>query len=464
MMQMRMIHKFHQKGLYIALDVNSGAVHAVDELAYRMLDFLDGGEGEGSCPPKACEALAEYGRQEIDETFAELQELIRDGQLYSEDDYLPYAESLTASPVKAMCLNVSHDCNLRCAYCFAGKGDYDGGRMVMSAETGLRAIDFLVDKSGGRENLEVDFFGGEPLMNFSVVRAVVEYARANEKRWNKHFRFTITTNGLLLDDEKIDYINREMSNVVLSLDGRKSVNDRVRARVDGRGCYEDIVPRFQKLVERRGEKEYYVRGTFTKWNKDFADDVLALRELGFDQISVEPVVCAPSRPYALAEEDLPQIFAEYERLADLLLDARQKGRSLNFFHFMLDLDQGPCVIKRLRGCGCGNEYLAITPAGDIYPCHQFIGHEEWRMGSLWGGGFDTQKKAYFSKATVYHKPECRECWARFYCSGGCNANNMQYRGDVLTPFTLSCELEKKRLECAITLKAKLAREEILNRF
>lgn len=451
---MKQIHKYRHGELFIVLDVSSGAVHLVDELAYRLLDYMEGPAEQ--CPEGAFAALWEYPRAEVEETYGELLEQCRTGQLFSTDDYGPHAERMTLSPVKAMCLNVSHDCNLRCAYCFAGKGDYAGERMVMSAETGKQAIDFLVRESGDRERLEVDFFGGEPLMNFQVVRQVVDYARGEEKRWGKRFRFTITTNGLLLDEEKTGYINREMSNVVLSLDGRKAVNDRVRSRVDGRGCYEDIVPKFQRLVRERGDGEYYVRGTFTGWNKDFADDVLALRDLGFDQVSVEPVVAGPGEPYALTEEDLPELFAEYDRLAELYLRERLRGRGFNFFHFMVDLDQGPCIIKRLRGCGCGNEYLAVTPAGDIYPCHQFIGHEEWRMGSVADGSFDRRRKEYFSKTTVYHKPECRECWARFYCSGGCNANNMRYRGDVLLPHTLSCELEKKRLECAIALKAELA--------
>lgn len=457
-----MIHKYTLKGHHIVLDVNSGAVHVVDELLYALLDHAQ--EPLAPAPPEtAYAALSGHGMAEmaeIDETWAELRELEQAGALFSPDDYGVYADKMVASPVKAMCLNVSHDCNLRCEYCFAGKGDYDQGRMVMSLETGKRAIDFLLAHSQGRENLEVDFFGGEPLMNFDVVRGVVDYARSKEAEYGKNFRFTITTNGLLLTDDKIDYINREMSNVVLSLDGRKAVNDRVRARVDGSGCYESIVPRFQNLVGSRGEKEYYVRGTFTKYNKDFSADVLALRELGFDQISIEPVVADPAAPYALTEADLPGIFAEYEHLAGLLVDAKRKGRGYNFFHFMLDLEQGPCAIKRLRGCGCGNEYVAITPDGDIYPCHQFIGHDGWKMGSLYNETFDLAMKERFSKNSVYQKPDCRECWAKFYCSGGCSANNMQYMGDVAKPLPLSCELEKKRLECAIAMKAELAAVEV----
>lgn len=450
-----MIHKFCLKGHYIVLDINSGAVHVVDRLLYDLLEQVPVPPPPAP-PPEAYAALPEYEAGKIDEAYGELRELYGRGELFSPDDYGVYADRMVASPVKAMCLNVSHDCNLRCAYCFAGKGDYDQGRMVMSLETGKRAIDFLLEHSEGRERLEVDFFGGEPLMNFDVVRGVVDYARSREAERGKRFRFTVTTNGLLLDDETAAYINREMSNVVLSLDGRKEVNDRVRARVDGSGCYERIVPRFQKLVASRGEKEYYVRGTFTGYNKDFAEDVLALRELGFDQISIEPVVSGPEQPYALTEADLPEVFREYERLADLLVEARKGGRGFNFFHFMLDLEQGPCAIKRLRGCGCGNEYVAVTPDGDLYPCHQFIGHREWRMGSLYDGSFNLALKERFSRNSVYQKPDCRECWAKFYCSGGCSANNMRYMGDIAKPHTLSCEMEKKRLECAIAIQAELA--------
>ena len=448
-----MIHKYMRNGHYIVLDVNSGAVHLVDELAYYLLDYADG-LLTAKCPEKALQEL-DFSHKDILDTWGELYELYKAGQLYSLDDYDQFADKMVASPVKAMCLNVSHDCNLRCEYCFAGKGDYEQGRMVMSAETGRRAIDFLLENSGDRQFLELDFFGGEPLMNLGVVKEVVEYARSKEKEHNKLFRFTITTNGMLLNDDTIEYINREMSNVVLSLDGRREVNDRVRRRVDGTGCYDRIVGRFQRLVEARGEKEYYVRGTFTRYNKDFAKDVFALSELGFDQVSVEPVVAKPELDYALTEDDLPEIFEEYDRLADMLVERKREGRGFNFFHFMIDLDQGPCAIKRLRGCGCGNEYVAITPDGDIYPCHQFIGHEAWKMGSLYDNSFDLDMKERFSKTSVNHKPECRECWAKFYCSGGCNANNMQYQGDILKPHMLSCEIERKRVECAIAMKAEL---------
>lgn len=435
-----MIHKFTQKGRYIVLDVNSGAVHEVDKLMYDLLGLVD-------------ERTEVSPKPEYDEAFAELKELQQNGLLFSPDDYAPYAEKMTLSPVKAMCLNVSHDCNLRCAYCFAGTGDYSQGREVMSAETGRAAIDFLLEHSQGRRNLEVDFFGGEPLMNFEVVQEVVRYARSKEQEHDKNFRFTITTNGVLLDDDKIEYINREMSNAVLSLDGRREVNDRIRSTVNGKGSYETILPKFQKLVAARGDKEYYVRGTFTRLNKDFAEDVVSLNEAGFEHISVEPVVAEVIKPYALRESDLPEIYAEYERLADIVMERRASGKRISFFHFVLDLDQGPCAIKRLRGCGCGNEYVAITPDGGIYPCHQFVGYENWRMGNLKDGSFDAAMKKRFSKATVYQKETCHSCWAKFYCSGGCNANNMQLCGDILEPVRLSCELEKKRLECALTMIA-----------
>ncbi len=448
-----MIHKYTLRGYTIVLDVYSGAVHILDGPAAELVDKLTPPLGD-SCPAHLVEGLSQqFNPDIIQEAYGELLALWQAGLLYSPDDYTSVVENLGTSPVKAMCLNVSHDCNLRCTYCFAGKGDYSQGRMVMTAETGMRAIDFLLSQSGDREHLEVDFFGGEPLMNFDVVRQVVEYGRSKEQEYGKRFRFTITTNGLLLDEEKIAYINREMSNVVLSLDGRKEVNDKVRARVDGSGCYESVVPKFQKLVAGRGDKEYYVRGTFTRYNLDFAKDVQALYEMGFDQVSVEPVVSAEHMPYSLTQDHLPEIFAEYDKLADMLLEQRKQGDFCNFFHFMLDLDQGPCAIKRLRGCGCGNEYVAITPDGDIYPCHQFIGHESWKMGSLWDDSFNLEMKESFSKSTVYDKQDCRECWAKFYCSGGCNANNMQYMGSVLKPHPLSCQLEKKRLECAIAMKA-----------
>ena len=448
-----MIHKYKLGGFNIVLDVNSGGVHIVDELTYDMLDNVEL-PFEEKCPEKVIKKLSKYySVDEIESCYNEIVELYNDQILFSEDDYEKYADYSVASPVKAMCLNIAHDCNLRCKYCFASTGDFGKGRKLMTFETGKKAIDFLLEKSLDRKNLELDFFGGEPLMNFDVVKQIVEYARSREAEYGKKFRFTITTNGVLLDDDKIDFINRVMSNVVLSIDGRKEVNDYMRKRVDGSGCYDKIMPAFKKLVEKRGDKEYYVRGTFTKNNLDFSNDVFDLYNNGFDQISVEPVVCEASADYAITEKELPAIFNEYERLAERILENEKKGKKFNFFHFMLDLDQGPCAIKRLRGCGCGNDYVAITPDGDIYPCHQFVGIEEFKMGNIDEGTFDTKMKSYFSKTHVYTKPECKKCWAKFYCSGGCNANNYQYAGDVHNAHKLSCQLQKKRLECAIMLKA-----------
>jgi len=454
-----LIHSYSLNGYNIVLDVHSGAVHVVDNCFYDLVNLLgdpDADQLEPRCPQNIADRLsARFSQREIDDAYAEMLSLARAGQLFSPDDYEKFAPLMKPSPIKSMCLHIAHDCNLRCVYCFASTGDFGGARMRMPLEVGKKAIDYLIEKSENRHNLEVDFFGGEPLMNFDVVKEIVKYARSLEKAHNKNFRFTITTNGLLLDDDKIDFINREMYNVVLSIDGRKEVNDRVRAHVDGSGCYDSIMPKFKKLVEKRGRDQYYVRGTFTKYNKDFSKDVMHLAQEGFDQISVEPVVTDPAMPYALTEEDLPEIFAEYERLALQLLELEKQGKGINFFHFMLDLDQGPCAIKRLRGCGCGNEYCAVTPDGEVYPCHQFVGHPEWRMGTLEKGDFDPEKQLKFAHATVLGKEECRHCWAKFYCSGGCNANNMQHTGDILKPFKLSCELEKKRLECAIMMKAAL---------
>ena len=458
-----MIHKYFLNGYYIVLDVNSGAVHVVDKLFYDMLDQVEP-ELPAECPQSVIDAFAkDYSEDAIRETYGEMVALKENGQLFTEDDYAQFANMMVSSPIKALCLNIAHDCNLRCEYCFAGKGDYCQGRMLMTEEVGKAAIDYLLHYSQGRHNLEVDFFGGEPTINFDVVKKVVEYARSKEKEFDKKFRFTITTNGLILNDDMMDFINREMYNVVCSVDGRKEINDRVRARVDGSGCYDAIIPHFQELIRRReasGNDEnwqYYVRGTFTKYNKDFGNDVMHMFDLGFDQISFEPVVADAKQPYALTYEDLPDVFAEYERLSKLIIENKKSaGKHFNFYHFMIDLDQGPCAIKRLRGCGCGNEYVAITPDGDVYPCHQFVGHEEWKMGNVLDLSINKEMKDNFARATVYHKPKCQECWAKFYCSGGCNANNWQYMGNILDSFDLACEMEKKRLECAIMIQAALA--------
>ena len=453
-----MIHKFKAKDLNIVLDVNSGGVHLVDDLTYDLLDHLEEPLAE-ECPEEAVKALADkYTREQVEECYGEILELYHDKVLFSGDPYAVYAETAINSPIKAMCLHISHDCNLRCKYCFASTGDFGTGRKLMPLETAKAAIDFLLEKSVGRENLELDFFGGEPLMNFDVVKQTVAYARSKEKEYGKHFRFTITTNGMLLDDDAIDFINKEMYNVVLSIDGRKEVNDRMRVRADGTGSYDRIVRNFKKLVEKRGDKEWYVRGTYTKYNLDFSEDVFHLYEQGFDQISVEPVVEDPKVEYAITEEDLDRICEEYDKLADRLMELKKNGGFLNFFHFMIDLEQGPCVIKRLRGCGSGNEYVSITPDGDIYPCHQFVGHEEYCMGNIEEGTFNEEIKKEFAGAHVYSKLSCQKCWAKFYCSGGCAANSYNFQGSILGAYDIGCELQKKRVECAIMLKAAMAEE------
>ncbi|MFT3951061.1 MAG: thioether cross-link-forming SCIFF peptide maturase [Oscillospiraceae bacterium] len=449
----RLIHKFKLDGYNVLLDVNSGGVHLVDDLTYDLLDCVDPPFAP-ECPEKALDKLSKlYPPAEIKECYAELLEVYRDKILFSDDDYAQYAEKAVLSPVKAMCLHIAHDCNMRCDYCFASTGDFGVGRKLMDFETGKRAIDFLIEKSFDRKFLELDFFGGEPLLNFDVVKQIVAYARAREAEVGKVFRFTITTNGLLLDDDKIAFINREMSNVVLSIDGRKEINDRMRKRVNGAGTYDKIIKNYKRLVAGRGDKDYYVRGTYTKYNLDFSEDVLHLFEAGFDQISVEPVMTDPAEPYAIGMGDLAKIFCEYERLSKKLEQIHTDGGFCNFFHFALDLDQGPCAIKRLRGCGSGNEYVAITPDGEIYPCHQFVGIEEFKMGSLYDGTFSQEIKKEFATAHVYSKPDCVKCWAKFYCSGGCNANNYLYAGDIHSAHKLSCEIQKKRLECAILKRA-----------
>ena len=447
-----MIHKFKAKDFNILLDVNSGGVHLIDDITYDLLDEVKA-PFERECPQEVIKKFdGWYDAEEVKEAYGEIYTLYEEKMLYSEDVYEQYAETSIASPIKSMCLHIAHDCNLRCKYCFASTGDFGTGRKLMPFETGKAAIDFLLEKSVDRENLDVDFFGGEPLMNFEVVKEIIAYARSNEKEYGKHFDFTITTNGMLLNDENIDFINQEMHNVVLSLDGRKEVNDRMRTRVDGSGSYDKILPNFKKLVEKRGDKEYYVRGTYTKYNLDFSEDVMHIYEAGFDQISVEPVMEKPEIEYALIEEDLEQIYQEYDKLAERLSEVKKKGGFINFFHFMIDLNQGPCVVKRLRGCGSGNEYVSVTPDGDIYPCHQFVGMEEYKMGNLSDGTFREDIKKEFAGTHVYSKPACQDCWAKFYCSGGCNANNYIYNGDIHKAYELSCKIQRKRLECAILMK------------
>ena len=437
-----MIHQYKLNGYNIVLDGYSGSVHAVDELAYDAIALVDAGHPRAEAADLLAKKYADHPEvtaEDINDCFDDIEELKADGKLFAEDIYADHAFDFKnrSTVVKALCLHVAHTCNLNCEYCFAAQGKFHGQSGLMSFETGKRALDFLIENSGTRRNLEVDFFGGEPLMNFETVKKIVEYARSQEPVYNKKFRFTITTNGMLLTDDKIDFINREISNVVLSIDGRKDVNDRMRPRVDGKGSYDRIVPMYKKLVDQRGEKEYYVRGTYTKYNLDFSDDVFALLDAGFDQISVEPVIADPKEPYAITEADLPRIFEEYERLMQKILDYEATGKKFNFFHFMLDLDQGPCAIKRLRGCGCGNVYVAIRADGYIYPCHQFVGEADYKMGNVDDGTFNREMKSDFAKTHIYSKPDCRNCWARFYCSGGCNANNYQYSGDVHKAYKLS---------------------------
>lgn len=452
-----MIHTFTCLGAYIAVDVNSGAVHVLDKCAYDILSLLDKPleEREG-CPDEVAAKLQDYDRETLDSVWAELLELQKEGLLFTEDNGVdPAAATLMQrdAPIKALCLHVSHDCNLRCQYCFASTGDFGTGRrLTMDAETARRAIDFVVERSGARRNIEVDFFGGEPLMAMDTVVAAVDYARSVEKKADKHFRFTITTNGVLLNDENIKYINQEMSNVVLSLDGRPEVNDRMRRTVSGGGSYDVILPKFQKLVAGRGEKDYYIRGTFTRHNIDFAQDVMYIADQGFRHVSVEPVVGSPKCDYTLREEDLPSILAEYEKLAEELL----KRDDVDFFHFNVDLAQGPCVIKRMRGCGAGCEYVAITPDGDIYPCHQFVGNEAYKLGNLYEGTFDRELSRRFADLNIYTRPDCQQCWARFYCSGGCSASNLLVNGNISQPNRFGCEMQRKRLECAIAMKARQA--------
>ncbi|NMA85564.1 MAG: thioether cross-link-forming SCIFF peptide maturase [Epulopiscium sp.] len=448
-----MIHQFRCNDTNIVIDVYSGAVHVVDELVYDMIKRF-----EKKTKDQIIEELTgQYDQEAIEEAYKEIQILQEEGLLFTED---PYEDLLTSfenrNPVvKALCLHVAHDCNLQCKYCFAEEGEYHGERSLMSTEVGKKAIDFLIANSANRRNLEIDFFGGEPLMNFDVVKEIVNYARSIEKKYNKNFRFTITTNGILLDEEKQNYINEHMHNIVLSLDGRKEINDRVRYTANKKGSYDVIVPKFQTMAESRNQDNYYVRGTFTRFNLDFSKDVLHLADLGFKQISVEPVVAPSDMDYALQEEDLPILFKQYEELAKEMLVRKQRGEGFNFFHFMIDLSQGPCVAKRLAGCGSGSEYLAVTPEGDLYPCHQFVGIPEFLMGNVEQGIQNIHRQTEFQQCNVYMKEDCKKCWAKFYCSGGCPANSYQFHGDILNTYGIGCELEKKRVEVALMIQAKL---------
>lgn len=445
-----MIHKFKMNGLNIVLDVNSGLVHVVDDIVYDILDLFIDPTVNGLVnilQNKYCE-------EEFKEALEEIMKLKDEGLIFSADTYKDMVLSRKKDfHIKALCLNIAHDCNLRCGYCFASTGDYHGGRKLMPLEVAKKAIDFLIQNSGNRKRLEVDFFGGEPLLNFDVVKATVEYGRSIEKEYGKHIGFTLTTNATLLDDNIMDYLNENMDNVVLSIDGRKNVNDNMRKTINEKGTYDIILPKIKRFLEKRGEKSHYIRGTFTAHNLDFVNDVLSFADEGFKEISIEPVIAPSDREYAIKEEHLDTIMKEYEKLADKIIEYEKSGKPFRFYHYMIELDGGPCVYKRVSSCGSGVEYFAVTPDGDLYPCHQFVGREGYLMGNVFEGikNSDIQKK--FSENTVYHKAKCNECWAKFYCSGGCQANADAFCGDLKVPYELECKMQRKRIECAIMLKA-----------
>ena len=453
-----MIHCYKLGGLNIVLDVCSGSIHVVDEASYDIIEMYESKSREEIL----AEILAKYPgredvtREEILACFEQIERLKSAGKLFARDSFAPMAGTLkqrSAGVVKALCLHVAHTCNLNCAYCFASQGKYHGDRAIMSFEVGKRALDFLIEHSAGRRNLEVDFFGGEPLMNFELVKRLVAYARSREKECGKNFRFTLTTNGMLIDDDVIDFANREMSNVVLSLDGRKEIHDRYRVDYAGNGSWERIVPRFQKLVEARGNKNYYMRGTFTHANPDFLKDIQEMLRLGFTELSMEPVVCAPGDPSALTAEDMPVVMEQYEKLAELMLRRHREGRPFTFYHYMIDLEGGPCIYKRISGCGSGTEYMAVTPWGDLYPCHQFVGEERFKLGNVFEGVTNREVQEEFAACNVYTRPECADCWAKLYCSGGCAANAYHATGSISGIYQYGCELFRKRMECAIMLEA-----------
>ena len=455
---MSLVHRYKNNGYNIILDINSGCIHVVDELVYEAVGLLD----EGKTAKQAAEILDKtYPVQDVANAMEEIQELTDKDMLFTTDIYENAIEQFSEHHepvVKALCLHIAHDCNLACRYCFAEEGEYHGHRELMTYETGKQALDFLIANSGSRRNLEVDFFGGEPLMNWQVVKELVRYGREQEKIHNKNFRFTLTTNGVLLNDEIIEFANQEMGNVVLSIDGRKEVHDHMRPFPKGAGSYDLILPKFKKFAESRHQDKYYVRGTFTHYNLDFSKDVLSLADQGFKQISVEPVVAPDEADYAIRREDLPQIFEEYDALAREMIKREKEGNGFNFFHFMIDLTGGPCVYKRLSGCGSGTEYLAVTPWGDLYPCHQFVGTEEFLMGNVWEGIKTPEIQKEFRHCNVYTKEECKKCFARFYCSGGCAANSFNMHGTINSTYEIGCELQRKRVECAIMIKAALAEE------
>ena len=456
-----MIHCYQLGGYNIVLDVCSGAVHAVDELAYDMIQQYEVLDRE-ELLQRMREMHTSLPEAELQDCYEQITALKNGGELFTPDVFEPLAgkfKEKSGDVIKALCLHVAHTCNLNCAYCFASQGKYNGERAVMSFEVGKQALDFLMEHSGKRHNLEVDFFGGEPLMNFQVVKDLVAYARSIEKEAGKNFRFTLTTNGMLIDDEVIDFANREMSNVVLSLDGRKEVHDRYRVDYAGNGSWERIVPKFQKLVRERGGRNYYMRGTFTHHNPDFLQDIRQMLDLGFTELSMEPVVCAPDDPTALTEEDRRIVLDQYEKLAELMLEREREGRPFTFYHYMIDLSGGPCIYKRISGCGSGTEYMAVTPWGDLYPCHQFVGDEHFRLGDIWHGLDNPEGQKEFASCNVYAKPECRDCWAKLYCSGGCAANAFHATGSITGVYEAGCELFRKRMECAIMLAVARAERE-----
>ena len=448
-----MIHQYKQCGYNIVLDICSGAVHIVDDIAYDIISLYENKE-KNEVIAEISKKYGDVPRDEIIEFYDQVTELKNSGELFTEDNFEPMAGELkakTSGVIKALCLHIAHTCNLNCSYCFASQGKYHGERALMSFEVGKRALDFLIENSGTRRNLEVDFFGGEPLMNFDVVKKLVEYARSIEKEKGKNFRFTLTTNGVLVDDDVIDFANKEMSNVVLSLDGRKEVHDRYRVDYQGRGSYDTIVPKFQKFVKARGGKNYYMRGTFTHANPDFLEDIKTMLNLGFTELSMEPVVAAEGDEAALTEEDKPVVMKQYEELAELMLKRDKEGKPFTFYHYMIDLAGGPCIYKRISGCGSGTEYMAVTPWGDLYPCHQFVGDEKFKLGDIWHGVENKEIQNEFASCNVYARSECRDCWARLYCSGGCAANAYHATGSVKGVYKYGCDLFKKRMECAIAV-------------
>lgn len=449
---MELIHKFKQGDNYFVLDVNSGAVHVIDEIVYDILED----EGLKDKEEIIDKLKDKYKLKELSEAYDEIKELVNEEILYSKDQYEEIAHSSMDDRdyIKAICLNIIHGCNLRCKYCFADEGEYNGHKGVMSIETAKRAIDYVIKRSGPRKNIEIDLFGGEPTMIMDTIKEIVQYARENQSKWNKNIRFTMTTNATLLNDEMMEFMDEEMGNIILSLDGRKEVNDKVRIKSDGSGSYDDILPNIKKMISKRTKgKTYYVRGTFTRENTDFYNDVVAMLNEGFKEISIEPVVLEDGHPLALREEDLPKIFENYDMLYEDMAKRKKEGKAFTFYHFNIDLQGGPCVYKRISGCGAGFEYVAITPQGEVYPCHQFVGKEEYKLGSVYDDTFNSNLSKEFKKAHIYNKPKCKGCWARFYCSGGCQANNVSFNKDIKIPYEIGCKMQKKRIECSIALKA-----------